>query len=101
MNLKAKNGWSDKSFTKLLELLKVMVPKDNTCWVDVFDGYHQQSFKLRAMIFCTINDFLAYENLNGYNVKGHHACLNCEQQTSYPQLKHGKKIVTPQFSYFD
>nr|KYP32133.1 hypothetical protein KK1_047250 [Cajanus cajan] len=30
MNLKAKYGWSDKSFTELLELLKLMLPKDNT-----------------------------------------------------------------------
>ncbi|XP_031131839.1 uncharacterized protein LOC116033221 [Ipomoea triloba] len=28
-NLKAKNGWSDKSFTGLLELLKDMLPSDN------------------------------------------------------------------------
>nr|GMC46498.1 uncharacterized protein LOC109179380 [Ipomoea batatas] len=28
-NLKAKNGWSDKSFTGLLELLKDMFPSDN------------------------------------------------------------------------
>ena len=30
MNLKARNGWSDKSFTKLLELLKEMLPENNT-----------------------------------------------------------------------
>ncbi|XP_074291905.1 uncharacterized protein LOC141618722 [Silene latifolia] len=28
-NLKATNGWSDKSFTQLLELLKDMLPEDN------------------------------------------------------------------------
>ncbi|XP_074291195.1 uncharacterized protein LOC141617963 [Silene latifolia] len=28
-NLKAKNGWSDRSFTDLLELLKDMLPEDN------------------------------------------------------------------------
>ena len=28
-NLKAKNGWSDKSFTELLEFLKQMLPEDN------------------------------------------------------------------------
>nr|KYP32182.1 hypothetical protein KK1_047183 [Cajanus cajan] len=61
--------------------------------VDVFDGYRQQSFKLYAMIFCTINDFSAYENLSEYIVKGHHACPICEKQTSYLQLKHGKKNV--------
>nr|KYP76305.1 hypothetical protein KK1_020539 [Cajanus cajan] len=29
-NLKARNGWSDKSFTELLELLKEMLPEGNT-----------------------------------------------------------------------
>jgi len=28
-NLKARNGWSDKSFTELLSLLKDMLPQDN------------------------------------------------------------------------
>jgi len=30
MNLKAMNRWTDKSFTKLLELVKDMLPKGNT-----------------------------------------------------------------------
>jgi len=30
MNLKAINGWTDKSFTKLLQLLKDMLPEGNT-----------------------------------------------------------------------
>lgn len=45
------------------------------------------------MIFCTINDFSAYGNLSGYNVKGHHVCPICEKETSYIQLKHGKKRI--------
>jgi len=28
-NLKARNGWTDKSFTELLELLKEMLPENN------------------------------------------------------------------------
>jgi len=42
--------------------------------VDVWDANMQQTFTLHAMVFCTINDFPAYENLSGYSVKGHHAC---------------------------
>jgi len=45
------------------------------------------------MVFCTINDFLAYGNLSGYSVKGHHACPICEGNMSFIQLKHGNKIV--------
>jgi len=30
INIKARNGWTDKSFTELLKLLHEMLPKDNT-----------------------------------------------------------------------
>ena len=59
----------------------------------MYDGNAQETFRLRALIFSTINDFPTYGNLSGYSVKGHHACPICEQGTSYIQLKHGKKIV--------
>jgi len=39
----------------------------------LFDGFHKETFQMRAMLFCTINDFPAYGNLSGYSVKGHHA----------------------------
>ena len=61
--------------------------------VDVYDGNANETFRLHAMIFCTINDFPAYGNLSGYSVKGHHTCPICEKDTSYIQLKHGKKTV--------
>ena len=48
---------------------------------------------LRAMVFCTINDFPAYGNLSGYNVKGHKACPLWEEGTCFHQLQHGKKTV--------
>lgn len=61
--------------------------------VDAWDANVQQTFRLRTMVFCTINDFLAYGNLSGYSVKRHHACPICEKNTSFVQLKHGKKTV--------
>ena len=62
--------------------------------VDVFDGNKNETFKLRATIFCIINDFPAYGNLSGDIVcKGHRACPIFEEETSYIQLKHGRKIV--------
>ena len=61
--------------------------------VDVWDGYLYETFMLRAMIFCTINDYPAYGNLCGYSVKDHYTCPVCEKGTTFVQLKHGKKIV--------
>jgi len=46
--------------------------------VDVYDADNGQTFRLRVMIFCTVNDFPAYGNLSEYSVKGHHACPICE-----------------------
>jgi len=66
----------------------------------VFDGYRNETFKLRAMLFCTINDFLAYGNLSGCNVKGHHACSSCEEDTNNVQLKHGRKTIYTQHRRF-
>jgi len=57
----------------------------------VFDGFQNETFHLRIMLFCTIYYFLAYGNLSENNVKGHHACPICEEDTSYMQLKHDKK----------
>ena len=54
--------------------------------VYVFDAFKNESFQLYAMLFCTINDFPAYEKLSGYSVKGHRACPICEENTSYEKL---------------
>jgi len=59
----------------------------------VFDGFRNETFQIHAMLFCTINDFSEYGNLSGYNLKGHRAYPICEKDTSYIQLKHGRKIV--------
>jgi len=66
----------------------------------VFDGFQNVTFDLRAMLFCTINDIPAYMNLSGYNVKCHCACPICEEDTSYVQLKHGRKTIYTRHRHF-
>jgi len=61
--------------------------------VDVFDAFKNESCRLHAMSFCTINDFPAYGNRSSYSVKGHKACPICEEKTSYEQLEHGRKTM--------
>ena len=56
----------DVYLTPLIEDLKILWENG----VEVYDGYRKQSFNLRAMFFGTINDFPAYKNLPGYNIKG-------------------------------
>ncbi|XP_019191067.1 PREDICTED: uncharacterized protein LOC109185582 [Ipomoea nil] len=61
--------------------------------VMVFDAYTQTNFTLRAMLFCTINDFPAYGNLSGYTTKGAKACPICEDETSDLWLSNSRKNV--------
>jgi len=79
----------DVYLTPLIEDLKQLWEEG----VDAWDANVQQTFRLRTMVFCTINDFLEYGNLSGYSAKRHHACPICEKNTSFIQLKHGKKTV--------
>ncbi|XP_057446719.1 uncharacterized protein LOC130738643 isoform X1 [Lotus japonicus] len=61
--------------------------------VEVYDGYREENFTLRALLFGTINDFPAYGNLSGYSVKGQCACPICEDDTTTMRLEHGQKNV--------
>ena len=81
---------------KIHDVINPLIENLTKLWdegVVVFDGYRNETFKLCAMLFCTINDFPTYGNLSGYNVKGHRSCPICEEDISYVQLKHGRKIV--------
>jgi len=51
----------DVYLSPLIEDLKLMWDQG----VEVFDGFANETFKLHAMLFCTINDFSAYGNLSG------------------------------------
>ena len=66
----------------------------------VFDGFQNETFQMHAMLFCNINVFPTYGNLSGYCVKGHCACPICEEDTSYMQLKHGRKKVYTRHQHF-
>jgi len=77
----------DVYLSPLIEDLKLLWDEG----IEVFDAYEKVNFNLRALLFCTVNDFPAYGNLSSYSVKGHRACPICEENTSYHQLKHGRK----------
>ena len=76
--------------------LSPLIEDLTTLWdegVVVFDEYRNETFMLCATLFCTINDFPVYENFSECSVKVHRACPICEEDTSYIQLKHGRKAV--------
>ncbi|XP_021835652.1 uncharacterized protein [Spinacia oleracea] len=68
--------------------------------VPMYDAHTKTDFTLRAMIFCTINDFPAYGNLSGYKIKGEKACPICEEEMTPEWLDYFKKNVYLEFRKF-
>ena len=60
---------------------------------EVYDAFRGEYFKLKAVLFWTINDFPAYGNLSGSVVRGYHGCPICVDQTRPRRLKKGNKLV--------
>ncbi|XP_074283698.1 uncharacterized protein LOC141608235 [Silene latifolia] len=66
----------DVYLAPLIDDLKLLWEKG----VEVFDASRKEMFNLRAMLFCTIQDYPAYGNLSGYSVKGECGCCICEDR---------------------
>ncbi|XP_021727425.1 uncharacterized protein LOC110694556 [Chenopodium quinoa] len=63
--------------------------------VEVFDAHRNEKFNLKAMLFCTIQDFPADGNLSGYTVKGETACPIGMEDCKGQWLKESGKHVYP------
>ncbi|XP_074298247.1 uncharacterized protein LOC141629085 [Silene latifolia] len=63
--------------------------------VRVFDAASSSHFQMRAMLYCTINDFTAYGNLSGYRLKTDKGCPVCGDDTESEWLENcGKYVYT-------
>jgi len=78
----------DVHLSPLIKDLKLLWDQD----VEVFDKFANGTFKMHAMLFCTINE-PTYGNLLGYNVNNHKTCPICEEDTASQQLKHGRNTI--------
>lgn len=58
--------------------------------VNAFDACSGQSFRMRAALHSTINDFPAYAMLSGWSTKGYKACPLCTHSTN--SYRFGGKI---------
>ncbi|XP_062005957.1 uncharacterized protein LOC133723145 [Rosa rugosa] len=58
----------------------------------VYDPFKGEYFKLKAVLFWTINDFPAYGNLSGSVMKGYNGCPICCENTKPYRLSHGQKM---------
>jgi len=61
--------------------------------VAIWDEYKQEEFKIRALLFVTINDWPALANLSGQSNKGYKACTHCYEETDCMYLKNSRKCV--------
>src|ERR1051325_5180436 len=79
-NLKARNGWSDKSFKELLALLRDMIPKDNVL--------PNRTYEAKKML-CSIG--MSYDKI--------HVCLNdCILfRNEYASLNECPKCSAPRY----
>ncbi|XP_027361200.1 uncharacterized protein LOC113869190 [Abrus precatorius] len=79
----------DVYLSLLIEDLKRLWEND----IEVYDGFRDECFTLKAMLYGTINDFPAYGNLSGYSIKGQCACPICSKNTDYIRLEYCHKNV--------
>ncbi|XP_027337270.1 uncharacterized protein LOC113850963 [Abrus precatorius] len=77
------------SLRKCPKYLKLLWDND----IEVFDGFRDKNFIVKAMLYETINDFPAYENLSGYSIRRQYACPICEEKRYYIRLEHCHKNV--------
>jgi hypothetical protein len=63
--------------------------------VHVWDEHKQEEFDLRALLFVTINDWPALNNISGQSNKGYNACTYCLNQTEIIYLDKSRKNVYP------
>nr|AAX92780.1 transposon protein, putative, CACTA, En/Spm sub-class [Oryza sativa Japonica Group]ABA93324.1 transposon protein, putative, CACTA, En/Spm sub-class [Oryza sativa Japonica Group] len=61
--------------------------------VETWDAYGQENFKLRVLLFYTINDYPALGNLSRQTIKGKKACSDYKEHTRSRWLKKSQKMV--------
>ncbi|XP_019156961.1 PREDICTED: uncharacterized protein LOC109153561 [Ipomoea nil] len=78
-NLKAKNGWSDKSFTGLLELQKDMVASDNELSNSIYKAKTTMSDQ-SASTFASDPTSVSAPKRRGPNTRGPNNCKNLKKK---------------------
>jgi len=74
----------------LVEELQLLWSKLGVC---VWDEYKQEHFDLWALLFVTINDWLALSNLSGLSNKGYNAYTHYYEDLDNVYLKKCRKVV--------
>ena len=98
-NLKAKNGWTDKSFTELLKLLREMLPANNTLSEWKYDTKKllcPMGLEFKKIHAC-LKDYTLYRNeytdCNSCPCCGE-SCYKCKNEDDSDELVESTKIPT-------
>jgi hypothetical protein len=79
--------------------LRPLVDKLLQLWtkpgVRVWDKHKQEEFDLQALLFVTINDWLALSNISGQSNKEYNTCTHCLDKTESIYLDKYRKNVYP------
>ncbi|KAJ9544721.1 hypothetical protein OSB04_024428 [Centaurea solstitialis] len=59
--------------------------------VKTYNAYSQENFALRAVVLCTINDYLALGTLYGCPYSGYEGCVICQEKTQCVRLPYSGK----------
>ena len=76
--------------------LRPLVEDLKTLWNEgeqIWDAHKRESFTLRALLFCTINDLPALRNLSGQSKEPDTACPHCLDGTASKWLPKSRKTV--------
>ncbi|KAI3740168.1 hypothetical protein L2E82_30590 [Cichorium intybus] len=91
-NLKANNGWSDKSFTELLEILHEMLPESNELPISLYYAKKlmcTMDLEIERIHACP-NDCMLYRN----EYANLHECITCgkSRYTSKKQMEYNSDV---------
>ena len=85
----------NNSKNKINVFLQPLIGELKTLWnegVDTYDIHAKQTFKMKATLMGTVNDFPAYGMLSGWSKHGALSCPVCQDQIRGSYLEHGCKM---------
>ena len=81
---------------KIDVFLQPLVDELKMLWdegVHTYDVHANETFKMKAALMWTVNDFLAYGMLSGWSTHGALSCPVCQDQLRGFYLEHGRKML--------
>ncbi|XP_075670448.1 uncharacterized protein LOC142640260 [Castanea sativa] len=82
-DLEPRNVSPHQSGNEIDIYLKPLVDELKELWeegVETYDAYSKEHFQMRATLLWTIHDYLGFDNVFGWRIKGDHSCYTCNDE---------------------